>query len=172
MKNLFLAKAISLGIALTPLTANAAGGWIVGGNKNGDASIALGLHEQRWGFLLGVILNADYQEDDVLDYPVPHGNYTNLGEHRIGNQYAIDATYKLLAGSRHSLTVTAGLGVYEKAEIARSNATGWLYNQGEADSGWVAEGGLYYAYQGGKNLGVVLGAHSQLGAQAGLLFSF
>jgi len=48
---------------------------------------------EKIGWGLGIVFNGEISGDDVLDYPVPHNNYTNLGTQRTGNAIGLDALW-------------------------------------------------------------------------------
>jgi len=102
--------------------------WLSLGN-NGNFSLAIGGRGTNWGLEIGGINDGDYSSEELLDYPVPHNDYTNLGTHKIDGTYGIDILYYPLNWSNISIGGSIGLYFYEEAEVAESNVTGWLYKQ-------------------------------------------
>lgn len=118
---------------------------------------------------ISIIFNSQYSEDDFLDTPIPHTDYTDLGDKRIGNTFGFDYA-KIL-----NLDILSGLpkpyvggGLYfgEKARIVKSNVTGWLWAQdkkSKTDFGFVA-GVLFdlnqfrfaFEYHGVKGIGLTV----------------
>ncbi len=94
-----------------------------------DFSFSVGGRGVNWGIEIGGVFDGEYSSDEVLDYPVPHGYYTDLGEHKVGDTYGLDVLYYFF--NKNEISIGGGVGMYmtEKAEIAQSNATGWLYKQ-------------------------------------------
>ncbi len=112
--------------------------WLSVGGKE-HFSLAFGGRGTHWGFEVGAINDGQYSSREVLDYPVPHNDYTLLGKYKIGGTYGIDVLYYPLNWSSMSIGVSVGVYFYEEAEIARSNVTGWLYRQtseGNIEPAW------------------------------------
>lgn len=110
---------------------------------------------EKIGWGLGIVFNGEISGDDVLDYPVPHNNYTNLGTQRTGNAIGLDALWFPAGDS--AWRPYAGLGLYydKRAEIAQSNVTGWYYKQKEKSALNIGgELGLQYRTSGGTLWGI------------------
>jgi hypothetical protein len=82
-------------------------------------------------------------DEELLDYPVPHNNYTSMGTLQTGTAMGADVLWflpetdfdgTLPAGS--ALRTYLGLGGYymQRADVAKSNATGWYYTQDDRSS--------------------------------------
>lgn len=110
---------------------------------------------EKIGWGLGIVFNGEISGDDVLDYPVPHNNYTNLGTQRTGNAIGLDALWFPAGDS--AWRPYAGLGLYydKRAEIAQSNVTDWYYKQKEKSALNIGgELGLQYRTSGGTLWGI------------------
>ncbi len=115
-----------------------------------------------WG--LGLVLNSEFSNKDLLDYPVPHNSYTNLGMKRTGNSIGLDVNY-LFSDDGATVRPYVGVGLYNspKKEIAQSNVTGWYYTQN--DRGGISVGaeiGVLLSSERGLTIGV--GFHTIRGA--------
>ena len=51
----------------------------------GGASLAFAMVKGHVGYGLGFVFNSEFSNKDLLDYPVPHNSYRNLGTKRTGN---------------------------------------------------------------------------------------
>lgn len=147
-------------------------GWISGGGAvDGGTSMSLGGRGENFGAEVGLVFNSEYSSNDILDYPVPHNSYVNLGKKRVGNTYGID----LLAfhNFNEDLSAYIGLGGYfgEERDIARSTATGWLYTQ-QKDSKFEAAGSVGLQYIGAEKFTFGVGYHSIRGPNAQIGFKF
>lgn len=142
--------------------------WIAGGSQDGKSSVGLGFRGEKFGVELGALLNGDYSSDDVLDYPVPHSSYVNLGKKRIDHEYGVDVLGFYNPNDKVSLY--GGIGGYfgEERQVARSTVTGWLYTQSKKNTfDGALSVGLQYLPSEKFLLGVgynsVRGANLQLG---------
>lgn len=131
MKKIIIAALLIASIIL-PVTAYADSHkalWISFGAGSDGTSSAMGLRGEQYGLEIGRCGTNEYEEGQLLDYPVPHSDYRSLGKHRIDDAYGFDtlAFYNYDADA----SLFAGLGLYfqKTGEIAQSNATGWLYTQ-------------------------------------------
>lgn len=118
-----------------------------------------------WG--LGIVFNGELAGEDVLDYPVPHNDYKNLGIKRTGNAIGLDAVW--FPSGASAWRPYLGLGLYydKRAEVARSNVTGWYYtNEEKSKVRGGIEMGMQHRMAGGSLLG--LGYHSIRGAYLSL----
>ena len=146
-------------LAMTSLQAHA-DSWVSAGSapfSSGDGfSLAAGSKtSEKFGWGLGIVFNGEISGDDVLDYPVPHNNYTNLGTKRTGNAIGLDALWFPAGDS--TWRPYAGLGLYydKRAEVAQSNVTGWYYTQKEKSAlNMGGELGLQYRTSGGTLWGI------------------
>ena len=102
---------------------------------------------------LGFIFNAGNVPSETLDYPCPHGYYTDLGTEQKGNEIAILGKYGLEIIKNKGLFIVAlaGLSFYEEVDLAQSDATGWYYEQSSSTGAYgVFGGGLNYFPPGSK----------------------
>ena len=131
-------------------------------SDGGGTSIAYsGKSLDNWGVSIGAVLNSEFNED-VLDYPVPHNDYKNLGTKRTGSTLGIDALY--FFGDNPKLRTYAGVGLYftTRKEVAQSNVTGWYYTQSDKSTSLLsAELGVQLINDSGLILG--MGLHSVRG---------
>lgn len=114
-----------------------------------------------WG--LGIVFNSDIAGNNVLDYPVPHDNYSSQGNQRTGNAIGLDALWFPAGDSTWKPYVGIGLYYDKRAEVARSNATGWYYaNEETSEVRGGVEAGIQYRSSNDMLFGV--GYHSVRGA--------
>ncbi|MDP2829489.1 MAG: hypothetical protein Q8O37_12885 [Sulfuricellaceae bacterium] len=138
--------------------------WVSAGNapasSGGGLSLAMSSKtSEKFGWGLGIVFNGEIAGNDVLDYPVPHNNYTNLGTKRTGNAIGLDALW--FPAGESAWRPYAGLGLYydKRAEIAQSNVTGWYYTQkGKSALNMGGELGLQYRTSSGAIWG--MGCHT------------
>lgn len=133
---------VVVGVLILPMTAFAEGYFSVGGGAGGEAdapnltlelggvSTGSGLN-QLFAIGLGFIFNADDVPDGTLEYPVPHSDYTNLGDRQKGNEYALYGKYGLEPVKNSGVFIfgLGGVSFSEEIDLARSNVTGWYYEQ-------------------------------------------
>jgi hypothetical protein len=157
-------------------SALATDGWLSVGaapkSEGGGTSAALGFKgASNFGVQFGFIGNSDFNDSSLLDYPVPHSSFTNLGVKRTKNTFGLDVLYFFPAGE--SLRPFIGVGGYsgERKDIAQSNVTGWLYTQSDKSKfNLTGEAGIQYKFSGGFILGV--GYHSLRGPNLSLGMGF
>ena len=155
-------------ILLCYTSASHADGWIAIGSApaadGGGTSLAIATKgESNWGLGIGFIFNAEFASKDILDYPVPHSSYTNLGTKRTSSAFGGDVYY--FFGDSPNVRPYVGLGVYfaPKKEVAQSNITGWYYNQqSQTSTNLAAEVGIQMVSEKGYTFGA--GFHSIRGA--------
>jgi hypothetical protein len=173
------AKRIALfaGFLVTFANAHATDSWVSVGkaptSDGGGTSLAIGFKgpNSNFGFSLGVILNSEFDSSNLQDYPVPHSNYQSIGVKRVGNSYGLDALYFISASDTVRPYIGVGIYTNQRKEIARSNATGWYYNQGnKAEVSLAGELGLQAVTAGGFIFGV--GYHTLRGANISIGKSF
>ena len=168
---LIRASLLAAFIALAISSTAAADLWVGGAEADGEGGAYIGLMGDDLGLIIGAVFNSDYSDSDVRDYPVPHYDYTNLGKKRIGSLVSLDLAYRLIPSNYGSLWIAGGITVYEESEIARSNITGWLYKQNE-DNVIRPDAGIYYELPISESVGLVAGAHTELGGNLGLSFRY
>lgn len=145
--------------------------WLSVGAEN-EVSFTLGGRGEHWGIEIGGIDDGDYSSYEVLDYPVPHDYYENLGTHKIDGTYGIDILYYFVNMKNLSAGMCIGLYSYEEAEIARSNATGWLYKQTSDTSTEMAIGLNIDYFVPNQSLLIGLTLHSVRGIAFRIGFGF
>lgn len=130
--------------------ASEGGGFSLSAMTQGTANFA-------WG--LGIVFNGEFAGNDVLDYPVPHDDFTSLGNRRTGNAIGLDAVW--FPAGVSSWRPYAGVGLYynKRVDVAQSNVTGWLYTNEEKSNVQASfEAGIQYRSVDGSLFG--LGYHS------------
>lgn len=150
--------AVVVGFLILPMTAFAEGYFSVGGGAGGKAdapNLTLELGgvptgsglNQLFAIGLGFIFNADDVPDGTLEYPVPHSNYADLGNRQKGNEYAVFGKYGLepIKNSGVFIFGLGGVSFSEEIDLARSNVTGWYYEQSTSTkTNGMFGGGLSY----------------------------
>lgn len=164
-KNTIASLAIGL---ITLSTAASAETWVSIGkgpkSEGGGTSLAIGFKgASNWGFALGGVFNSEYSSSDVLNYPVPHNNYTVLDEKRVDNSLGFDALYFIDASETVKPYVGLGLYTNNKKTLARSNSTGWIYTQHDT-SGVVVSGEVGLQAKTASGLVFGIGFHNIRGA--------
>ena len=133
----------------------------IGGGAGGDAD-AVNLSLEFGGYsgqkninhLYGIGLTFLFNSDDVptgtLEYPVPHNLYTSLGTRQKGEEFGIYGKYglEILKGSGFFIHALAGISFSEEIDLARSNVTGWYYEQSSSTetNGMYGGGVSYFLY--------------------------
>ena len=154
-------------ITVATSSAHATDWWLALGSapssEGGGTSLAVGFKgSKNFGFEIGGVFNTQFSSD-VLDYPVPHSNYTDLGTKRTGTTLGVDGLYFL--GDSETVRPYVGAGVYysPRKDVAQSNVTGWYYNQGNQSSTFLSgELGIQVLTSEGYTFGA--GFHSVRGA--------
>lgn len=101
--------------------------------KTNKASGTLGIASEEWAFSMGFIFNSEYNDKDFQDTPIPHTDYENLGEKRIGTTIGMDVLRSFrIAESNFSIFTGGGLYFSKTANLVRSNVTGWLWAQNKS----------------------------------------
>ncbi|MBW1614607.1 MAG: hypothetical protein JRJ57_11715 [Deltaproteobacteria bacterium] len=106
-----------------------------------------GEHNRLIAIGLGFIFNADDVPSDTLEYPVPHSDYNNLGTRQKGNEYAFFGKYgvEVIKNKQVFIFALGGLSFSEEIDLARSNVTGWYYEQSSSSKiNGMFGGGLSY----------------------------
>ena len=148
-------------MAASPSNSYAKGYVAVGGGAGGEAdasnvSFEIGAtssaHESNtFGALsIGIILNSDDVPSDTLDYPVPHWDYELLGTKQQGNEIAGLFKYGVEVKKESGIFLfgLGGLSFAKEIELARSNVTGWYYEQSSSYEYYgIYGGGVCYFSQ-------------------------
>ncbi len=160
---MYTKKRLTLALAGYLLTVNyeaCAQGYVALGGGAGGASEAANVsfeagavstnadsHNQLLAADLGFIFNADHLPAGTLHYPVPHYDYTSLGNRQKGNEYTIAGKYGFELFKNQGVFVLGigGLSISEAVALAQSNATGWYYeNASSTKINGLYGGGLAY----------------------------
>lgn len=144
-------------LLILPITAFAERYFSVGGGGGGKAdapSLTLELGEvstnREYKCLIAIgwsfIFNADDVPSDTLEYPVPHSDYTNLGRRQKDNEHALFGKCGLEVKKQGAfIFALAGLSSSKEIDLARSNVTGWYYEQSSSSKvNGMFGGGLSY----------------------------
>lgn len=153
MRKSIAISAISL-IALLLLASPAfAGGYLSFGGGGGGKAEAGNFSFDLGGFpanyLFGIGFTYIFSGDvpsDILEYPVPHSDYTSLGK-RQNDEYGffMKGGLEVIKNRQIFLFGLAGLTFVEEIELAQSNVTGWYYEQSSSTkSNGIAGGGIGY----------------------------
>lgn len=131
----------------------AIGGGGGGEAKTGNMRIEAGGYstDRNVNFLFGIgvpfTLGRDDTPSDLLEYPVPHWDYTRLGKKDKGEETGLYAKFGIEPVNRTGvfLLVYGGATWGREIELARSNVTGWYYQQSETTKTYgLIGGGLGY----------------------------
>lgn len=139
--------------------------------EGGGTSLAFAMVKDHVGFGLGFVFNSEFASKELLDYPVPHNSYTNLGTKRTGNAIGLDGYY--FFGESTKIRPYVGIGIYvsPRKEIAQSNVTGWYYTQSNQTAVMPSgEVGLHYVSDTGLAIGV--GYHTVRGTNISIATLF
>lgn len=128
------------------------------GGESHAISLSLELDKMRKNRLIGlglsIIFSADDIPSDTLDYPCPHGDYTNLGKRQKENAFALYGKYGKNFFLKRELYIFATSGLYfaEEIRLVRSNITGLHYTQAADDKYKALIGiGLNYVMKNDRN---------------------
>jgi hypothetical protein len=141
-----------------------------GSNTSGKSSMSIGLKANEWGVSLGIIQDAEFQQS-LLDYPVPHASYVDLGTQKTAN--TIGGDFQRFFELTSSTRMYGELGMYAetKKHIAQSTVTGWNYTQEDKSSILLAAGvGIQYVI--GDVVSVGVGFHTLRGNTVSIGVSF
>jgi len=127
----------------------AIGGGGGGEAKTGNMRIEAGGYstDKSVNFLFGIgvpfTLGRDDTPSDLLEYPVPHWSYTKLGEKNKGEETGLYAKFGIEPVNRTGVFLLASVGATwgKEIELARSNVTGWYYQQSERTKTYGLIGG-------------------------------
>ena len=150
----FILPVIAL-LVIAPPSAVAGGYVALGGGSGGTAdteSISVefggylpeGEHRALFAIGVGFTLDKNTIPDDLLDYPVPHNDFTSLGT-RESDEVYMYAKYgvEVVRESSLFLFFLGGAAWHEEIDLAQSNITGWLYEQSSSEEyDFILGGGL------------------------------
>ncbi|MBU6346838.1 hypothetical protein [Cylindrospermopsis curvispora] len=116
--------------------------WLSGGGNEKTFTGAVGLRRDWFGFEIGVASFSNMPTTEKFN--IPHNSYTSIGE-RETSKLGIDLLGFLPISQ--DLFLYGGPGFYfaERANIIRSNATGWLYRKDSFTStDFTGQAGINY----------------------------
>jgi len=129
-------------VAAPIISAYRRGYFALGGGSGGDAESSNGRMEagaytvnHSLNYLIGFGLTVTFERDDtpsgLLDYPVPHSSYRNLGERNYGEEWGFYAKlgFEPINGSGLFIFGLGGFTIGQSMILAQSLATGWYYTQ-------------------------------------------
>ena len=90
-------------------------------------NFSMGIRGKEWGGELGFVNNFDFSSDTILNYSIPHSNYTNLGWLNVHQSYGIDVYRYLDINSNSSVYIGPGFYTRERRLLAKSNLTDFVY---------------------------------------------
>ncbi len=150
-----------------------------GGGGGGDAKAANMRFElggftinKSTNFLLGIgipfTLGRDETPSDMLEYPVPHWDFTYLGKRYKGEEVGLYGKFGIEVGKRSGLfaLVYAGGTWGKEIELAQSNVTRWHYQESETTKTYGLIGGGIGYFPRHLNLCLQLGFDNRLGFNA------
>lgn len=142
--------------------------------KSQKASLVLGGSGTDYQFIFASIFNSEYNEEDFVDSPIPHSDYQDLGEKRIGNTMGFDVAKIIrLEGAISAVYVGGGLYFGKTSRIVKSNATGWLWAQDKKNITTPAiQGGVILNNDSSSKHSFNLGWHSLRGFEIILGYQF
>jgi len=119
------------------LTFVSLGGGAGGKSKSTNFSLDIGgvnlENGLLYAFTVGVIRNGGDVPAGVLDYPVPHTFYNDLGVRQDGSEFAILGKLGIeVADSGLFLIGILGGSISNEIHLAQSTVTGWFYTQSKA----------------------------------------
>lgn len=137
--------------------------WVSGGsNSNSKTSMSIGFKGgSEWGMEIGIIYDAEYT-GNLLDYPVPHSSYIDLGTKKTMNTLGLDIARFFEISPQVRAYGEVGMYAETKKHIAQSTVTGWYYTQ-EDQSSIVGAAGLGVQYVSSSGITVGAGFHSLRG---------
>jgi len=158
MKKIVIVAFAIISLFVFPIKSFAGGYFAIGGGAGGQSgapnlTFEVGgvstskNHNRLLSIGFGFVFNADDVPTGTLEYPVPHSDYVNLGTRQKGNEYAFFGKYglEIIKGKGLFLFVLGGLSAAEEIELARSNVTGWYYEQSSSSKvNGMFGGGISY----------------------------
>lgn len=171
---------VSLILIFPPSTKAFTNGYVaIGGGGGGEAKAANMRFEaggftsnRRVNFLLGIgipfTLGRDETPSDLLEYPVPHWDFTSLGKKYKGEEVGLYGKFGIEAAprSRIFILIYAGATWGKEIELAQSNVTRWYYQESETTKTYGLIGGGIGYFPKDLNLCLQLGFDNRLGVNA------
>lgn len=151
----------------------------IGGGGGGDAKAAHMRLEvggfttnKSLNFLLGIgfpfTLGRDETPSDLLEYPVPHWDFTSLGKKYKGEEVGLYGKFGIEVAKRSRLFVLVYGGATwgKEIELAQSNVTRWHYQESETTKTYGLVGGGIGYFPKDLNLCLQLGFDNRMGINA------
>jgi hypothetical protein len=161
------------------------GYFALGGGSGGDAKCSNGRMEAGYytvtdnvNYLLGigaaVTFGRDQTPADLLDYPVPHSFYVNLGQKNKGEEWGFYAKFGFepIHGSGLFLFGLGGFTMGQQIMLAQSLATGWYYTQSTTTNTYGLYGGGIGYYGALFPINVQLSYDNRMGTTGMIGFSW
>lgn len=139
--------------------------WLsIGANDGGILSLSLGGRYSYIGAEVGIIgIEDTNSSSNILDYPVPHNDYIDIGRQDTHSASGIDILGFFDLSKQVSLYLGPGLYWRTYKDVAMSNVTGWFYTQSEyTETESVFSGGIRF-YPVGISGMLGIGYHSDRG---------
>ena len=115
--------------------------WVDYGPARGG-SYGVGIAGQAVGISAAWGTRGEFSSDDLLDYDIPHNDYTDLGVQSVDRAWGLDLLgfYTLSGIEAVQVALLGGLGYYsqEYRHIVQSNVTGWYYTQSKTSKPHLA----------------------------------
>jgi len=127
-------------------------------------------HDSLFAFGATFIFNNEGLPSDTLDYPCPHGDYTDLGWRRDIPELGLFGKYGLevIKDTGLFVTVLGGLSMADETRLARSRATGWYYEQDTKVNTYGMFGGGVTYFIKDKSFCVLVDYDNRRGFTAGI----
>ena len=134
----------------------------------------MGMATLNWNFALNVIFDSEYSEKDFVDTPIPHSDFQDLGEKRIGNTIGLTVSrFFSLPENFPDLYLGGGFYSGRVSRIVKSNATGWLWSQDKKSKLDLAgEAGVVLGRQRSEKFFFGLGLNTFQGLNFNLFIKF
>lgn len=170
-KTCFILIVLSFILTVSEARAITPAAWLSVGAKDGNTGFAVGFRGQELGVEIGGINESDYSSDDIYDYPVPHLNFTDLGEQKVDSAVGFDVLGFYNPSKQVSLYGGLGLYFQEYRRIARSNLSALLYTEAKDTEAEAAfSGGVQFFPSGSLMLGIGYHSIRGLNGQIGMRF--
>ena len=124
-------------------------------------NFSIGIRGKEWGGELGLVNDFDFSTDNILDYKMPHSDYTNLGWQNVDQAYGIDIYRYFNVNSNSSVYIGPGFYMREQRLLAKSNLTDLVYTQATSEKIQIPISIGFDIY--GKEFFYGLGYHSMRG---------
>lgn len=143
---------------------------IQGGSSDGYRTMAVSIGNSKGGIFLGFRNDQDISNNDLLDYTIPHHDFTQK-RMRVGDSFAFGGQFRKNLTRNQSMDLRVGFSGEHTVMVARSNVTGWYYNNGGERYGMKALIGAGYQYNFEK-IGLTASYDNFLGTSFGITARF